>query len=151
MMFTADAFRSVLPEALILVLGMTVLLVEPFLKAERRRNLGWLTAAGLVAILVATVLIGRPGTAQTTFGTSIRFDWLGFFFKLLFIIGAAITSLLLMDHKEAGRRGEAYLLLLAALIGMCLMASAADLIMLYLAIETTSIPLYILAGFMLTD
>jgi NADH-quinone oxidoreductase subunit N len=46
---------------------------------------------------------------------------------------------------------EAYLLLLAATLGMCLMAASADLIMLYLAIETTSIPLYILAGFLKDD
>jgi NADH-quinone oxidoreductase subunit N len=64
---------------------------------------------------------------------------------------AAITALLLMDHEKAGQRGEAYLLLLASLIGMNLMAVSADLIMLYLAIETASIPLYILAGFLLTD
>ena len=56
-----------------------------------------------------------------------------------------------MDHEKVGRRGEAYILLLASTIGMSLMASAADLIMLYLAIETTSIPLYVLAGFMLSD
>ena len=62
-----------------------------------------------------------------------------------------MTALLLMDHEKAGQRGEAYLLLLASLIGMNLMAVSADLIMLYLAIETASIPLYILAGFILTD
>src|SRR5215470_6555515 len=56
-----------------------------------------------------------------------------------------------MDNEKAGRRGEAYLLLLASLIGMNLMAVSADLVMLYLAIETTSIPLYILAGFILGD
>ena len=44
-------------------------------------------------------------------------------------------------------RGEFYLLLLISTLGMSLMASSADLIMLYLAIETTSIPLYVLAGF----
>jgi len=150
-MFTAVTFKSILPEVLILGLGMVLLVTEPFWKEERRRNLGWLTAGGLLAILVASVLWGRPGDPVTTFGTTIRFDWLGFFFKLLFIFGVAVTSLLLMDHDQVGRRGESYLLLLASTIGMCLMASAADLVMLYLAIETTSIPLYILAGFMLSD
>jgi NADH-quinone oxidoreductase subunit N len=81
----------------------------------------------------------------------IRFDWLGFFFKILFMFAAAVTALLLMDHEKAGHRGEAYLLLLASLLGMNLMAVSADLIMLYLSIETASIPLYILAGFLLTD
>lgn len=150
-MFTLTAFRSVLPEILILALGLVLLVVEPFWKEERRRALGWLTFVGLLLISIAAVVFGRPGDPTATWGTSIRFDWLGFFFKLLFIFGAATTALLLMDHPEAGRRGEAYLLLLASTIGMCLMASAADLITLYLAIETTSIPLYILAGFLVAD
>ena len=81
----------------------------------------------------------------------IRFDWLGFFFKILFMFAGAVTALLLMDHEKAGQRGEAYLLLLASLLGMNLMAVSADLVMLYLAIETASIPLYILAGFLLAD
>jgi NADH-quinone oxidoreductase subunit N len=151
MMFTALAFRSILPEVLILVLAMLLLAIEPFWKPERRRNLGWITAGGLVAVLISAVVFGAPGAPTTTFGTTIRYDWLGYFFKLLFIAGAALTALLLMDHARVGKRGEAYVLMLASTIGMCLMASAADLVMLYLAIETTSIPLYVLAGFMLTD
>src|SRR5574340_488347 len=150
-MFTPLAFKSILPEVLILILALLVLAIEPFWKPERRRNLGWITAVGLMAMLISAVVFGAPGAPTTTFGTTIRFDWLGFFFKLLFIAGAARTALLLMDHDRVGRRGEAYVLMLASTIGMCLMASAADLVMLYLAIETTSIPLYVLAGFMLTD
>jgi len=150
-MYTATALRSILPELLTLVLGLLVLLVEPFLKVERRRSLGWLTAGGLLIVLVAMGLFGRPGSPAGTFGDTIRFDWLGFFFSFLFVFGAAITALFLMDHEKVGNRGEAYVLLLASTIGMCLMASAGDLIMLYLAIETTSIPLYVLAGFMLGD
>jgi NADH-quinone oxidoreductase subunit N len=81
----------------------------------------------------------------------IRFDWLGFFFKMLFIFAGAATALLMMDHEKVGSRGEAYLLLLASLLGMNLMAVSSDLIMLFLAIETASIPLYVLSGFMLGD
>ena len=150
-MFTSTAFLSILPEALILILAVILLFVEPFWKEERRRNLGWLTAGGLLAVLIVSILIGRPGDATMTFGNTIRFDWLGFFFEMLFVFGAGITALFLMDHEKVGQRGEAYLLLLVSTIGMSLMASAADLIMLYLAIETTSIPLYVLSGFMLSD
>ena len=150
-MFTDVSLRALLPEIMVLCIGMIVMIVEPFWKEGRRRDLGWLTAAGLVVVLVVSLILGRPENPITTLGTTIRFDWLGFFFKMLFIFGAAVTALFLMDHESVGRRGEAYLLLLTATIGMCLMASAADLIMLYLAIETTSIPLYILAGFMIDD
>jgi NADH-quinone oxidoreductase subunit N len=151
MMFTAVALRSILPEVLILSLAMILLVVEPFWKDERRRDLGWISAGGLLVILVMSLLFGRPGDPVTAFGMTIRFDWLGFVFKLLFMFAAAITSLLLMDHDRVGRRGEAYILLLTSTIGMCLMASAADLVLLYLAIESTSIPLYVLAGFLLAD
>jgi len=150
-MFPSLAFLSILPEALLLLLGIVLLIVEPFWQEERRRSLGWVTAGGLVAVMAISGLFGRPASAYTTLGGAVRFDDLSFLFKMLFIFGAGVTALLLAEHEKVGRRGEAYLLLLASTIGMCLMASAADLVMLYLAIETTSIPLYILAGFMLTD
>jgi NADH-quinone oxidoreductase subunit N len=70
---------------------------------------------------------------------------------MFFIFAAAVTALFFMDADQINRRAESYLLLVAATLGMCLMASAADLIMLYLAIETTSIPLYVLAGFLKDD
>ena len=150
-MFTSTTFASILPEILILILGILLLVVEPFWKEEKRRNVGWLTAGGLLAAMIVSLLFGQPGEPTTTLGGMIRFDWLGFFFKMLFMFAGAVTALLLMDNEKIGHRGEAYLLLLASLLGMDLMAASADLVMLYLAIETTSIPLYILSGFMLAD
>lgn len=150
-MFSATMFASILPEILILVLGMLVLIVEPFWREEKRRNVGWLTAGGLLAAMVISLLFGQPGAPTAVLGGMIRFDWLGFFFKMLFMFAGAATALLLMDNEKVGRRGEAYLLLLASLLGMNLMAVSSNLVMLYLAIETTSIPLYILSGFMLRD
>ncbi len=150
-MFTSTMFASILPEILILTLGIIILVVEPFWKEEKRRNVGWLTAGGLLAAMAISFLIGQPGQPTTTLGGMVRFDWLGFFFKMLFMFAGAATALLLMDNEKVGQRGEAYLLLLASLLGMNLMAVSADLVMLYLSIETTSIPLYVLSGFMLGD
>ena len=150
-MFTSTTFASILPEILILALGMLVLIVEPFWKEDQRRNAGWLTAGGLLIAMIVSLLFGQPGVPTTTLGGMVRFDWLGFFFKMLFMFAGAATALLLMDNEKVGGRGEAYLLLLASLLGMDLMAVSSDLVMLYLAIETTSIPLYVLSGFMLSD
>jgi NADH-quinone oxidoreductase subunit N len=150
-MFTSTLFASILPEILILVIGILILVVEPFWKEEKRRNVGWLTAGGLFASMIICLIFGRPGIPVSTLGGMIRFDWLGFFFEMLFMFAAAMTALLFMDNDKIGHRGEAYLLLLASLIGMNLMAVSGDLVMLYLAIETTSIPLYVLSGFMLAD
>lgn len=145
-------YLAILPEILLLLVGVVVLILDPFWKEENRRtNLGWVTAGGLTLTLVLSLWLGRPGDSLPALGGMIRFDWLGFVFKMLFIFGAAITALLMMDVKSVARRAESYLLLIAATIGMCFMASASDLVMVYLAIETTSIPLYVLSGFMLDD
>ena len=151
MSYTPTMFLSILPEILILVLGLLLLIVEPFWKGENRRNAGWMAASGLLAIMAVSLLAGRPGEPVTVFGGMLRYDWLGFFFKMMFIFGAAVTALFMLDHEVLGKRGESFILLLAATLGMNLMAASADLVMLYLAIETTSIPLYVLAGFMLSD
>ena len=151
MSYTPTMFLSILPETLILVLGVLLLILEPFWKEEKRRNAGWMTAGGLLAIMAISLLVARPGEPTTVFGGMLRYDWLGFFFKMLFLFGAAATSLFMMDHEILGKRGESFILLIASTLGMCLMAASADLVMLYLAIETTSIPLYVLAGFMLSD
>ncbi|MEI7844813.1 MAG: NADH-quinone oxidoreductase subunit N [Chloroflexota bacterium] len=143
---------AILPEILLLTVAVLVLVLDPFWKeSDRRINLGWLTAGGLLATLVISLLLDRPVEAAFAFGGMLRYDWLAFVFKMMFIFGAAITAFFMMDTEKIGKRAEAYLLLLAATIGMNLMASSADLIMLYLAIETTSIPMYVLAGFLLDD
>ena len=144
---------AIFPEILLLALAMLILILDPFWKDSARRvNLGWLTAGGLAVVLVLSLLLGLPtGTSQLALGGMVRFDWLAFAFKLFVIFGAAITALFMMDVEGLSRRAEAYALLVAATIGMCFMASASDLVMIYLAIETTSIPLYVLAGFLLGD
>jgi len=139
---------ALLPEILLLVLAGLVLAFDLIWSDENKRGLGWLTAGGLAVTLAISLLFARPGEqALLLWGGMLRFDWFGFAFKMLFIFGAAITALLAMDVEELGSRGEFFILMLVSTIGMGLMASSANLIMLYLAIETTSIPMYILAGF----
>ena len=133
-MFTSVMFTSILPEILILILGMLLLIVEPFWKEEHRRNAGWLTAGGLFVSIIISLVFGQPGEPTATLGGMVRFDWLGFFFKMLFMFAGAATALLMMDSERLGHRGEAYLLLLASILGMNLMAVSSDLIMLFLAI-----------------
>ncbi|MEN8172748.1 MAG: NADH-quinone oxidoreductase subunit N [Chloroflexota bacterium] len=143
---------AILPEILILVLAAFVLLFDAIWSEDRSRNLGWLTAGGLLLTMVLSLAIASPrGESALVWGGMLRYDWLGMVFKMLFIFGAGITALFAMEVENLGKRGEFYLLLLVATLGMSLMASSADLIMLYLAVETTSIPMYVLAGFFKRD
>jgi NADH-quinone oxidoreductase subunit N len=143
---------AVLPEILMVILALLVMALDLIYREEGGRSLGWWTAGGLAAIFVVSLLVSRPGEDSVElWGGMVRHDWLGFTFTLLFIFGAAITSLFAMEIKQIGNQGEFYLLLLVATVGMSFMAISADLVMLFLAIETTSIPLYIMAGFLKTD
>ena len=149
---TSTMILAILPEILLLVLAGFVLLLDAIWAEDKRRNLGWLVAGGSVLILFLSLAFATPqGSNQLIWGGMLRHDWVGFIFKMVFIFGAGITALFVMDVEGLARRGEFYLLLLVSTIGMNLMATSADLIMLYLAIETTSIPMYILAGFFKTD
>ena len=147
----------ILPESLLLVLAMLILIVDPFVKKDARRRpfLGWFAAIGTLIILVVSLIFGRPPLDSpipvAAYGGMLRFDWLGFLFKMFFLLAAGVTALFFMDTERLNQRPEAYLLMLAATIGMCLMSSSADLVMLYLSIEMTSIPLYVLAGFFIGD
>lgn len=151
-MFDLAMLRAILPEILILVLAGFILVFDLIWSEDKKRNLGWLNTGGLTLIVLATLILSRPGSdPQLVWGGMVRFDWLGMVFKLLFLFGAAITSLFAMETENLGRKGEFYILMLVSTIGMCLMATSTNLIMLYLAIETTSIPMYILAGFFKKD
>ena len=143
---------AILPEIALLVLAGIVLFTDLFLPQERKRALGWLIAIGLVAILFVSMFYARPtGESELIWGGMLRDDWLSFVFRMIFIFGAAVTVLFSIGIEILERKGEFYILLLASTLGMNLMASSANLIMLYLAIETTSIPLYVLAGFLKGD
>ncbi len=143
---------AILPEILLLALAVLILTVDLIWRPSKYLNLGWITAAGFLAIMVVAIFVSRPEPAERLiFGGMLRQDWPAFTFRLVFLFAAGITSLLSVDSKSLWARGEYYALLAVTTLGMVLMASSADLIMLYLAIETTSIPMYILAGFLKTD
>jgi NADH-quinone oxidoreductase subunit N len=139
----------ILPEILLLVLAGLVLLLDAIWRPSQRDRLGWISGIGIGVILLIALYYGRPqGGAQLVFGGTLRHDWTAFVFQILFLFAAAMTSLLSIGMKGIGDRGEYYALIMVSTIGMSLMAAASDLVMLYLAIESTSIPLYILAGFL---
>ncbi|MDX1437924.1 MAG: NADH-quinone oxidoreductase subunit N, partial [Anaerolineales bacterium] len=144
-------FKAILPELSLLILIAIVFFSDLLWLRDRKRSLGWLTAGGLALIAIILLAFGQPTNESVEmWGGMLRFDWLGFVFALLFIAGGAATALFAMDIPEL-QRGEFYVLLLTSIMGMSLMAASADLIMLFLAIETTSIPLYVLAGFFRED
>ena len=137
--------QALFPELALLGLLFVVLVVDLIWRPGRR--LGWWTAIGLVVVLALSLTQALPGEGRTIWGGMLRHDGFGFVFRMLFLVGALVTTLLAMDVKDLGDKGAFYLLLLTSTLGMMLMAMANNIIMVFLAVETASIPLYVMAAF----
>ncbi|MFQ6100287.1 MAG: NADH-quinone oxidoreductase subunit N [Anaerolineae bacterium] len=144
--FNAVWLLSILPEGLLLILALVVLGVDLALPAERKRSLGIWTAAGLLIVLVASFL--WPASRGPAFGGMVRVDSVGQVFRAVFLLGGILVALMSMDFRPLPQDGPYYGVLLFSLLGMCLMAVAENLVMLYVAIELTSISAYILVGYL---
>ena len=137
----------------LIVFAAILLIVDLRLKREHKEFLAYVTFGGLALIFVLTVIFNRPeaGADPAIWGGMLRHDMLAFVFRLVFLAGAALTSLLAVEWDSVSKRGEFYILLVVSTLGMNLMASAGNLVMLFISIETASIPLYAMAGFMKDD
>jgi NADH-quinone oxidoreductase subunit N len=142
---------AIIPELGLLVLAVLVMVFDLIWPKSQKRNLGFLTAGGLVVILAVLLTVGYPADEpEAAFGGMVRHDVAAVIFQSLFLVAAAITAILSMDIEKL-REGEYYAILLVSTLGMSLMASATDLVMLYIAMETTSISAYVLVGFLRDD
>src|SRR5574341_2567868 len=142
-----------LARALLLELGLAALLLLVFvaslgLRGPDRRVIGCIATGG-VLVLGLTSLLVRP--APAVLGGMFVQDALAIFAKRLFLAATFIGLLagIARDAVACGRRaGEYHLMILSSLLGMLVLASARDVILLFLAFELMSIPLYVLAGFL---
>jgi len=140
-------FSAVIPEILLLVLAFVVLGLSLFASGGGKKALGYVGIAGLLAVFVLN-FFWNPNSSDPTLSGMIAPDSISRVFKGLFLLAAALTLLSSQSFMGLGRQGEYAALVILAAAGMSLMASAANLIMLYVAIETTSIALFILASYL---
>lgn len=149
--FSSETIVAILPEILLLALAGLVLLLD-VLTRRRAGVMATVSTVGFLGILVVAILFSRPTSGDTLIlGGMLRHDWPAFTFKAVLLFAAAISALLSSGLDDVSERGEYFALMIVATLGMNLMAASADLMMLFLAIETTSIPLYVLAGFVKGD
>jgi NADH-quinone oxidoreductase subunit N len=148
-------FGIILPELIVAVAGVLVMLVDAFARPTQRWVTGSLSLAGLFAAAAATVWmwLSWSGMPSNDFNGMIVFDELRLSFTLIFLLVSALTILISMVWVENERlpAGEFHSLLLFATVGMMLMASGGDLVIIFLGLEILSIATYVLAGFRRTD
>jgi NADH-quinone oxidoreductase subunit N len=137
----------ILPLAVLIAWSCVLLIVDLFIPKERKSLTALLAALGLIVCLALTIL--RVGQPTTAFGGMVIIDGFSSFLIILFLSSGLAGIVLAYDYLKRMdiEKGEYYTLLLFSIAGMVLMSMANDLIVVFLALELLSIPLYVLAGF----
>ncbi|HEX9713171.1 MAG TPA: NADH-quinone oxidoreductase subunit N [Actinomycetota bacterium] len=149
---TAVDLHAIAPEIALTAALLAVLVIDLFLPNDYKRwNAGIAMAGVLGAGIALATLIGEQ---RTTFAEMFVIDSYALLFKFLFLAVAGVLLLLSMTYlNEAIRsiQGEFYFLLLVSMLGALVMPSARDMLALFIALETVSIPGFLLAGFKKRD
>jgi NADH-quinone oxidoreductase subunit N len=142
------------PEVIVCLTAVVVMMVDAFSRQSQRWLTGLISLGGILGAAVISIWLWRSwrGVAQA-FNGMIVLDELRLGFTLIFLLVSALTILLSTVWVEVERlpAGEFHSLLLFATVGMMLMASGADLVIIFLGLEILSIATYVLAGFRRTD
>jgi NADH-quinone oxidoreductase subunit N len=141
----------IFPEFVVITVALLVLIFDFFIGKERKAMLGWFALVGIViAAYMSAELMPMSGSF---FEGTFILDPFSTYFKFVFYIACGLGILVSINYLkiEEINRGEYYALMLFATSGMMMMASAGDLITLYLGLELMALSFYILAGFIRRD
>jgi len=147
-------YVAILPEIVLSLFGMLIMLLDPVMDERRsQRTLGGIALAGAFAALLAAFFqahfLSHTGGSGLAFWNMIKVDAFSIFFH---VVVTAVTILVILSSYEYMevqqiRAGEYYGLILFGAVGMSLMSSAMELVLIFIALEISSIATYILAGF----
>jgi NADH-quinone oxidoreductase subunit N len=148
-----QSLRWFWPESVLTVAVLAMFIQDLVVRRSPRRatslTVGALAWLGLVALATWAL----PAGTQELFGGLLVHDPLRVLFCWIFLAATLLTILIVPKSKQISeaRLGEFLALLFALVLGLYLMASATDLLMVYLAIETVSLVSYVLTGFRRAD
>ena len=144
---TVDLF-ALAPELSVLAGALLVLLVELFVPAGRKQQVNAIGVAAVLAGLAFVIALAVSGADRAAFGNMFVVDAYALLFKAFFL--SVALAVLFMSYRYFSEfrtyQGEYYFLLLSAFIGCMLMASARDLVMIFIALELVSVPGFVMAG-----
>ena len=140
------SFVALLPMLILTGTALLALVADLWMEGPDREGLGWIGLAGLAATAITAMTLWN--THISTLSDTLAVDRYGLFFTLLFCVVTGLTLLMSMSYLETTeiQTGDYYSLVLFSTLGMVLMATATDLIVIFLGLEVMSIAAYALAG-----
>jgi NADH-quinone oxidoreductase subunit N len=148
-----QSLRFFWPECVLTVAVVAMLLQDLIVRRSPRRVASLVVGALFWLALVGAATAATPSGNVSLFGGLLQHDPLRMFFAWLFLVAALLTVIIVPKSAQvsSARLGEFIALLFALVLGMFLMASATDLLMIYLSIETVSLVSYVLTSFRRAD
>ena len=146
-MIPAVDYIRILPEIVLSIFGIMVMMADPLLPEQApKKPLGIIAVIGTLVGLAATAY--QTGFYGSAFYNTIRVDTFSVFFHVVILLIALVVTLTSLEYLEVQqiRSGEFYALALFGSVGMMLMSSAVELVLIFIALEISSISTYILAG-----
>lgn len=150
---TAADLLLMLPELLLTGLACLVLVLDISFPKISKATLAWITAAGLTGILVSLVWMFASGLEGTLFKGMFVLDAFAIFFKIVVVVSTLIVLLASLDYIKRIYlfRGEYYIMIMLAALGMLFMASANDLLSMFITIEFATFGFYVLVAYLRED
>ncbi len=141
-------WQLLMPE-LIIVLTFIIVAIFDLFNSIQKTFTAWLTIVGCAIALYVSVDMLQVGMEGTEFSNMLQVDKYSLFFNVIFLVSTILVVLISMNYlgRTDRRQGEYYLLILLATLGMMLMASGNELIVVFLGLELMSLSLYVLAGY----
>jgi len=148
--FTLNDLILLSPEIFMTLLLCLVLFLDFMFPKWNKVNLAWISIAGLVATIGILMGLFQTGTTGTLFGGLFSQDKYALFFKIIILVSTGLIFLVSLDYlrKVTFFKGEYYFLLLLSALGMMLMASANDLLSLFVTLEFATFGFYILVAYL---
>lgn len=147
-MTTLQNAAAIAPELGLALLALVVMMLDAL--GRGRRVIPWLTAGGALAAVAAVPLFAE---GKVIFSGALVIDPLAVFFKVFSLLAVGLVALLSLAHRPlAGvHEGEYHTVLLLLAVALMILAGAANLLMIYLALEMVSLSCYLLTGHLKGD
>ena len=147
----ASEYLRFLPEIILCIFGVAIMMLEAVTSERQKASLGSLALVGIALAFAGNIV--AYGDGGPAFQNMIMIDSYGTFFRGLILVVGFLCILTSFSYlaREGAQSGEYYALILFSMVGQCILATASDLIMVFIGLEISSIATYILAGYLRDD
>ncbi len=144
-----ESVRYFVPELILCGAMLLVIIADLVARGQAKKLMAWLAVGALAAATLTALKLYGVGSALL-FTDMIAIDPFAVYFKLLFFVTTALVVIVSTISPDTSKveMGEFAALMLAVAVGLSIMASAVDLLMMVIGLETVSVTSYILAGFL---